>query len=216
MNQARFSFLTALAYETLLNQRFSSLPIEPTEYTSDDITIATFQDYSRITGVSMWDLTSDLDLTDGYVCTGLRPGLKLILYNDAKMEARKNHSLCHEIGHIKAGHNKHGGLEEIEAHFFASQMLVPNALAAEIKRRGYRINIDILISKFGISKEAAEKKMQYLKKFPEIHKNDLDDVILAQFAEFLNSTFPKHISATVYERDLEYEDQRREWAYTRR
>ena len=216
MSPINFTLLTSLAYEDLLSQHYSAFPIDPAGYDRDGVVIATFQEYSAITGCELFDLTCDFVFEDGFACRELRPGLKLILYNDDKIEPRKNHSLCHEIGHLRAHHSKHGETEEIEAHFFASQMLVPNAIIAEIKRRGYKINVQLLTSKFGVSSEAAEKKIFYLARFPDIHKNELDDLVLMQFWAFINSHFPQRISNFLQDREHEYEGHRQEWLYDRR
>lgn len=44
-------------------------------------------------------------------------------------------SLAHELGHIVLRHHGHSRAEELEANFFASHLLVPRALIAELMSR---------------------------------------------------------------------------------
>ena len=100
------------------------------------------------------------------------------------------HTLWHEIGHIKCGHKKHSEREEIEAHFFAAQANAPNILIKAISQRGYSINVPFFVECFGLSKEAAEKKMEYLQKYSFNHCNEYDDLVQLQFAQYLNQKYP--------------------------
>ena len=113
-----------------------------------------------------------------------------ILYNKEKYGPRMKHTLWHEIGHIKCGHKKHSEQEEIEAHFFAAQANAPNILIKAISQRGYSINVSFLVECFGLSKEAAEKKMEYLQKYSFNHSNEYDDLVQLQFAQYLNQKYP--------------------------
>ncbi len=43
---------------------------------------------------------------------------------------------------------------------------------------------------FGLSKEAAEKKMEYLQKYSFNHSNEYDDLVQVQFTQYLNQKYP--------------------------
>jgi Predicted Zn peptidase len=127
------------------------------------------------------DATDQYNLEDGYTVKELRPGLNLILYNENRYSPRMRFTILHEIGHIRLNHKKDGSQEEIEANFFASQAIAPNIVLREILNRGYPLTQSLLTSAFWISKECANKKMNYLGRYPEIHSNELDSAILKEF-----------------------------------
>ena len=127
------------------------------------VMISSYQNYAKKTGLSMDEITLGHELEDAFLLKGLRPGLTLILYNKEKYGPRMKHTLWHEIGHVKCDHKKHSEKEEIEAHFFAAQANAPNVLIKTIAKRGYKIDVRFLMECFGLSEEAAQKKMGYLK-----------------------------------------------------
>ena len=87
----------------------------------------------------------------------------------------------------KLNHSKHGPREEIEAHYFAAQANAPNAIIRVIAARGYKIDVPFLIKCFGMSSEAANKKMSYLRKYGFNHTNDYDDSLVAHYFDFINT-----------------------------
>ncbi len=117
------------------------------------------------------------------------------------------HTSWHEVGHINAIINYNSEKEEIEAHFFAAQANAPNILIKTIANRGYRITVSFLMECFGLSDEAARKKIDYLSKYNFDHANEFDDVVLLQFSDYINAKYPprtKHFYDDYYE-DLEKE-----------
>lgn len=141
----------------------------------------------------------------------LRPGLILVLYNKDSIDSRMKHTLWHEVGHIKCGHKAHGAKEEIEAHFFASQANAPNAVIKEIAKRGYAIDANFLIKCFGLSQEAAQKKIDYLKKHHYSHANDYDEIIQMQFSNFINAKYPQKSRKILDNYYDEMEQERKDW-----
>ena len=202
--------ITTSAYLTLIKTNINEFPISPNRIKCEGVIISSYQKYSRLTGVSISELTCGHELDDAFYLSGLRPDLKIILYNKDKFDSRLKHTLWHEIGHVKLGHKAHGEQQEIEAHFFASQANAPNVLIKEIFQRGYQIDQASLVKYFGLSQESAAKKMEYLKKFAFSHSNEYDDVIVTQFSSFLNSRFPRksHYYDSYYE---ELDREREKW-----
>ena len=182
--------ITSLAYLSLLELDIQSFPIPAKKIKCKDVKICSYQKYAELTNLSVEQVALGNELNDAFLMKGLRPGVKIILYNKAAIDSRLKHSLWHEIGHIKRGHRCHGEKEEIEAHFFAAQANAPNALIRELAKRGYTINASFLMECFGVSVESAEKKMYYLKRFHFEHSNEYDDVVSAQFLDFINTNYP--------------------------
>ena len=174
--------ITSLAYLTLLELDIHEFPIPAKKIRCKDVIISSYQKYAKKTGLPIEKITLGHELEDAFLLKGLRPHVTLILYN--------KHTLWHEIGHIKCGHKKHSEQEEIEAHFFAAQANAPNILIKAISQRGYSINAPFLVECFGLSKEAAEKKMEYLQKYSFNHSNEYDDLVQLQFAQYLNQKYP--------------------------
>lgn len=182
--------ITSYAYLTLLELDIHEFPIPAKKIKCNGVIISSYQTYSKKTGLPIEKITLGHELEDAFILKGLRPDITLILYNKEKYGPRMKHTLWHEIGHIKCGHKRHGQKEEIEAHFFAAQANAPNILIKAISQRGYSISIPFLMDCFGISKEAAEKKIEYLQKYSFNHNNEYDDLLLLQFSQYLNQKYP--------------------------
>lgn len=195
--------LTSLAYLSLLEQNKRYFPLRASDITCIGIRIISYQEYAHKTGRSIQELSLNHELDDAFVLKGLRPGLTLILFDAEKQSARMQHTIWHEIGHIKLNHSKHGPKEEIEAHYFAAQANAPNAIIRVIAARGYKIDVPFLIKCFGMSCEAANKKMSYLRKYGFNHTNDYDDSLVAHYFDFINTNYPDRLG---YSEDLYFEE----------
>jgi len=182
--------ITSSAYLTILELGLREYPIPAKKIKCKDVIISSYQQYAKITGVSVEQILTEYEIEDALLLKELRPGLRLILYNKDKYDARLKHTLWHEIGHIKRNHNKHGDDEEIEAHFFAAQANAPNIIINAIVKRGYSINVQFLVEHFGLSKDSATKKIEYLSKYGFEHTNEYDDVMLMQFSDYININYP--------------------------
>ncbi len=182
--------ITSLAYMTLIELNLSSFPIPPNKINCKEVMVVSFQKYARLTGATIDEITCGHEFDDAFLLKGLRPGLTIILYNKDKNDNRLKHTLWHEVGHVKCGHQRHGEKEEIEAHFFASQANAPNVLIRALAKRGNQITTQFLMESFGLSEESAQKKKEYLSKYNFDHKNEFDEIILQQFTEYLNLKYP--------------------------
>lgn len=183
LNQNNYSTITTIAYKELLNQRVCNLPVDPLKFKFHDLIIVSIQKYCDMTKSSFDDLTIRGFFKDGYVTENLRPGLKLVMYDDSRYTQRMRFTLMHELGHIRLGHARHGLLEEQEANFFAAQMLMPDAVINQIAKKGYNINVGCLMSAFYVSYNCAYKKIQYINEHPQT--NSLDSNICDAFNKLL-------------------------------
>ena len=156
------------------------------------------------------------------------PGVYVIFYNDLIFpKSRILFSIIHEIGHFYMNHDCNAlcnlskscpdvfhalyNKYELEANFFAAELLMPDIIIKTLIKRGCKLSEDFLIEKFGVSNEAASIKTKLLRKRYEIiNRNDsisFDDILLMKFQNFINNISPKRKSNYFLLED-EYEKQR--------
>lgn len=207
--------ITIRVYSELLTQSFTEFPINPLLYRKAGVLIISYTRYSKLSGIPLYELLDELP-EEGFACVGLRPDLRLLMYDDTAFKPRKLHTLSHEIGHLVQGHTQHGAQEEIEANAFAAQFRSPSAIIFELRRRGYTVSEDLLIQVFGLSKESASKRMDYIMTYSDIHRTDHDELIVHKFVEFLDKNYPPMADAIfdVYNDDIG--DDRSKWTYSHR
>ena len=199
--QPRFGLMTTLAYGELLRLGVGQFPIchdagtgtgkgldgwDFKTPTGDDIIVSSYQEFCRLAGISPESLMSP-SLKDGCCVRSIRKGYSLILYNEQNITNRVRFTIMHEVGHLIAGHHRNAKREEIEAHFFASQFLMPGVIIAELSRRGYQMNVYDIRRNFGVSMAAAKKKILQMVSHRETH---LDKQLVSRFAPFLNRFYP--------------------------
>ena len=122
------------------------------------IIIDTYENYARLTGITVEMLSPAEPLKDGY--TIISKDLYVVLYNDEILnQEHLNWTLAHEIGHIYLNHDKDGPKQEVEAHWFAAELLAPEPL---IRYMLYNEEVELSPHKireiFELSKEASEKR----------------------------------------------------------
>ncbi len=211
MTYPRFELITSLAYSDLINDGWDCFPIHTEsliESVEDNIIITSFQNYAKITKIDVNVLTLAEKYPDGLAIDGLRPGIKMILYNEDSYTPRMKYTILHEIGHFKCNHKKHGKAEEVEANFYASQFLMPDIILETIKNRGYNIDAKFLTKHFDVSIESAEKKLATLNKFRHHKSTSQDKLILSQFRKYIEKVFPFKVSKSKANRFWDAEKQR--------
>lgn len=148
-------------------------------------------------------------------------GRLIIFYNQLDAEGRIRFSMLHEIGHYFLCHNLNTddkalyAKQEIEANFFAAQILMPEQLLLEIQKRGKRINVDFLVTSFNVSKEAANKRIETMYKIkPEYRskeEKEFDDLILLKYKMFLDTIIPEKNQYNWFEDEYERQMERDRW-----
>jgi len=68
------------------------------------------------------------------------------------------------VGHIYLDHSEHGDVEAIEAHYYASQLFMPDFSLSMMAREYGKVNVKDIVEIFGVSEEAAMKRIQTMKK----------------------------------------------------
>lgn len=150
-------------------------------------------------------------------------GQSIIFYNKGNTGNHIRFSCCHELGHYILGHKMNLDpksdlyqKQEVETNYFAAQLLMPEQILIECRKRGKTITPDFLISSFKVSSSAADKRLTTLSKIqPEWHRykeKEYDDIILFRFAEFIDSIAPKPIDY-IFADEEERQRERDTWYY---
>lgn len=176
-----FERCTALATELLYTQNIEDriLNIRNLDYGNKTIIFESIQNYARLVNRPISDfLTEDNQiLNDG--CTLVpEKGIYVILYNEQiRCWEHLNWTLAHEVGHIYLGHIKDGPIEEIEAHFFAAQLFMPEYSIYMMSKEHGQISQNDLIEIFGVSPNAAIKRIETMNKKGAFRASAIDKEI---------------------------------------
>lgn len=148
-------------------------------------------------------------------------GRCIIFYNECEPEERVRFSLLHELGHYILLHDLDTkdlelyNKQEIEANCFAAQILMPEQILLEFEHRGKRIDPSFLMSKFRVSKEAAIKRINTMRKinvdYRSQNKQDFDEWLTIKHSAFLDSVLPQNNSINWFEDEYERQKERDKW-----
>lgn len=126
----------------------------------------TIQDYAFYTKtpIDKFPIGENGILRDG--CTlKLDNEIYLVLYNNQINNFQHlNWTLAHEVGHIYLGHTEDGHTEEIEAHFFAAQLFMPEYSLYMMQRNYGCVYTQDIVEVFGVSPEAAQNRIKTMNK----------------------------------------------------
>lgn len=168
MRKPNFEKCTIEATKLLYQQDVSNRILNVQELTYDKkIIFDSIQNYSQLTRRPLTDFLSEDKqmLRDG--CTIYSPDndIYLVLYNGfCSHFEHLNWTLAHEVGHIYLGHTEDGDTEEVEAHFFASQLFMPEYSIFMMAHEYGPVYPEALTEIFGVSNEAAKKRISTMKK----------------------------------------------------
>ena len=154
-------------------------------------------------------------------------GAHIIFYNQDEVIYRIRFSIMHEFGHYVLKHKlnltREDGLydvQEIEANCFAAQILMPEQLLRECRKRGKPTSVDFIVESFGVSSEAADKRRNTLAntvvEWRSREKSMYDDIILNKYRMLLDTIapIPRQYSYS-FEDDFQREQERNGWMDTR-
>ncbi len=151
------------ATQLLLKQKLETTLINAKELDLEfSVYFDTIQNYCKTVGILPSQLMVNGKLPLGWSLK--KQGCYIVLYNDKLYGDRLNWTLAHEIGHIYLGHDKSDSAQEIEAHFFAAQMLSPEIAVRQIWRRNGTISADDVNEFFEVSYTAAQKRVNLIKR----------------------------------------------------
>lgn len=148
------------------------------------------QNYCAIVNedISKFDIKDILQ--DG--CTLIADDVYIVLYNDEVSllsPERLNWTLAHEVGHIYLGHTQNGRKEEIEAHWFAAQLLMPEYVIRHMKQRFGFINIEDLIACFNVSIDAAINRLRSIARKRTRELLPDEEKVLARYMPFIDDYY---------------------------
>lgn len=188
MNKPDFEKCTALATELLSKQNIKGriLNIRNLNY-DKTIVFDSIQNYATMTHRPISDFLSPENqiLNDGCIVSG--SDVYVVLYNNQITNFEHlNWTLAHEVGHIYLGHTCDDEKEEIEAHFFAAQLFMPEHSLFMMTREYGPINKYDLVEIFGVSENAAEKRIKTMQRKSCVRASKMDKEIWEQQRERVN------------------------------
>lgn len=123
------------------------------------------QNYCETVNEDIIKFNTDDILKDG--CTLIVDDIFIVLYNEDVSwlsPERLNWTLAHEIGHIYLGHTKNGKIEEIEANWFAAQLLMPEYVIRYMQKLLGALGPEDLSFCFNVSIDAAVNRLKSVSK----------------------------------------------------
>lgn len=155
------------ATKLLLKQNITDLHIDVKDFIYDkNVIIDSVQHYAEAVKRDISCFTTE-EFNGSCVIKYDNLDLYVVLYDEDEPNERKKHwGIAHEIGHIYLGHTKDGEKEEIEAHFFAAQIVAPEiVLLYYAQRNGGKLMPNDIYSNFNCSFQAATKRIKTLKTY---------------------------------------------------
>ena len=209
----RFNFVTDTAYDFLLEYGYNKFPISPFKVLEDLSEYVSCIPWSEAKKVLKSSDPFHLTETGAEARTiRLRDtGMYLMVYDDVHFNSdhRIGWTIMHEIGHIVLGHLtdfeqtalNRGGLTktgyevlEIEAHYFAAEVMMPTALLKHFKS----IEIEEISLLFDVSEEAAQKKYKRVFKVDYMPHHPCEGKLIRNFFDFLENDLDRTIYDNIY------------------
>lgn len=152
---------TVLATELLYEQDISDRFLDVTKFNyKRQIIFDSIQNYCTLTKQPLENFVRDEKSLLSEGCLIPINNINLILYNNKAQSAEhRNWTLAHEVGHVFLEHKKDGDIEEVEAHFFASQIFMPELTLLMMGRKHGQFSALDLVEIFGVSITSAQKRI---------------------------------------------------------
>ena len=150
-------------------------------------------------------------------------GMTIVAYDQMSLKTRVIFSILHELGHFILEHDMRPNIpkalydkQEVEANYFAAQLLMPEQILGELRKRLLPLNKKTVQHYFGVSGEAAELRLGNLEQGLTIRSSwpgEYDDIILERFKGFIQAIAP--VRTDFFSLDDEYDIQRERdsWYY---
>lgn len=185
------------ATNLLLKQSFDSLSIDIRKFEFGDkkIIIDSIQHYANTVNYSVSDFTCK-EISGCCVLKERKYGYNIILYdNDSFYEERKHWGIIHEVGHIYLNHQDDSPKSEIEANFFAAQIVMPEQILRYIRNFKGSLNIDEIYEHFNVSYESAQKRFYTLNRNKAFYTvTPKDRLLINKFKPIIQNEFLDNIS----------------------
>ena len=185
------------------------------EYTTD-IQVRSFQ-YLNQKGVNPLAFGSKDALIFSY------KGMTMMAYDRMALKTRIRFSILHELGHFMLNHDMRPDIpralynkQEVEANYFAAQLLMPEQILGELRRRLVRLDRQAIKKYFGVSGEAADIRLGNLDQGLDIRSRwpgDYDDIILARYMGFVQTIAPTRADILSFDDEYDMQRERDSWYY---
>lgn len=183
------------ATELLLQQDITSLCVDARNFVlPKDIIIDSMQNFSALSQYPISELRSRH--IDG-ACLLRQGDYRIILYDDTiSNEQRKHWGIVHELGHAYMNHTSDDKNAEIEAHFFAAQLVTPEIVLVEMCKRQGSLSAYDVYNNFNVSFQSAQKRIQTLQKRPCYNYSGIDRQLLEKFSPAIDEAIHRrsHVS----------------------
>ncbi len=125
----------------------------------------------------------------------------LILFNELCHNTKRiNWSVAHEIGHIYMEHTDDSELSEIEAHYFAACLLMPECVLRTIHRLAGELTSQQVASLFHVSIEAAQRRINAIQHKITWLNREEESILLYRYEPYILNYCNQFINS-----DMEYE-----------
>lgn len=225
--QPDFKTAYCVANEVLIQSHaIETIPYDIKKHLKEetDITLKKYRTAKRKYGVVIPDLGSD----DALIVE--KCGRYIIFYDELAHRPRMKWSIVHEMGHFYLGHDldfknisdELYAKQEIEANFFAAQLLMPDRIIWELVDRYHSdITPSFLQQHFAVSNEAAGKRIETLYKQSDYRNTrqvrENSDLIITKFGLFINSLKPSgYYTYSSFDDEEEMQKERDSWNSRRR
>lgn len=212
-NNIDFENIISKAYETLIIQDNLLFPLDVFNIKLNlNMKIISFDELAQISSTSYEQIKELSQNADAFKYE--QNGILLIVYdNKIQSLGRKRWSIAHEYGHVVLNHRCQSDQNEIEANFFAANLLLPQCILKELLIKRGDITKDYLKGKFGISEEAATKYLARINgRGFDYFKNEYDDIILGKSKKFLDNEIRNSRLFQIQLED-EMQEKRSNWMY---
>ncbi len=182
------------AVNLLLSQDLDHFPLSLFNFTfQKNILIDSIQNYCAVTGTDLKNYTGlKGKIKDGVHLYFPSKNLYLILYHEKITNRERLYfTLAHELGHIYLGHQKDDPLQEIEANYFASHLLIPEVILSYILTHYQDVTLLELASFFRVSKGAMNRSITRYRKKSYHRQKTPSLLLLKKVRPFIDSYFQK-------------------------
>ena len=200
-NKPDFEKAQNAATNLLLKQNISNLRIDVKSLFLDKaIIIDSIQHYCLLTGTRKEEYIYN-GFSGAYVLK-LKTGLFIILYDEDDSIHRQRWGIAHELGHIYLEHDNDESKQEVEANFFAAQLLMPEIIIRYANKLQGHFSIYDVSKYFDVSEDAAQRRIKTLNnkmiRFSSEEQQLLRKMITIVEKEFLNLKVLDHNDSLPY------------------
>ncbi len=122
-------------------------------------------------------------------------------YDETKPPAHSKFSILHELFHYESNHDLNAGekntelynKQELEANFFAAEILMPEPVIKEIEKRGKKMDTKEIQKVFGTSAKAAEIRFKTLKSYPNFLRSNEEKEFDEYLVKFIFKKFSEFV-----------------------